>query len=100
MIEKFRFKELKSVDSKTKVIRAAVKVNQDVYTGWCHTDIILYLKRYEIAQFITPELKGFITNDLEFATRAEASKIAFEAGQTPILVDNITSEHLWRIPND
>ena len=42
-----------------------------------------------------PHDQGFVTSTGRFVRRPVAARIAFEAGQVPILLPRITTEHLW-----
>jgi len=93
-----------------KIVRAAIRfkqLNSDRYSsdeyrikyGWRHHLIFQEMQNEGIVYNRNDYQSGFITNEhpIHFVDREEAAKIAYKAGQTPILKETLFSEDLWNI---
>lgn len=87
-----------------KIARAAIKFfeldnpnKERIYFGWNHAEIFQNMKNDGIIYDRTNYEMGFITNErpVHFVNRTEAAKIAFEAGQTKELHNELFSEDFW-----
>ena len=80
------------------IIRAAIKVGDDIYHSAPPARHGLLLHRYKLGD--KPHVQGFLTNTGEFVSREDARKIALAAGQItePTHCGHSTklfSEDLW-----
>lgn len=79
-----------------RLVKAAIRVDDKVYTGWRHAHIIQELaKSGSIQGPITQDQQGFIDQDGIFYRRVACSGIAFMNGQTKTFIRTLTSEDLW-----
>jgi hypothetical protein len=61
---------------------AAIKVNDKIYTGHRHYQIIpVALENNPEISYITQNMQGFVTDNGEFVDREVAAKIAYQYGQ-------------------
>lgn len=65
------------------------------FFGKCHADC--FGQAYGIGIKMSSEAgkQGFVTNKGRFLSRADAAKVAFEAGQIDQMVGTLFSEDLW-----
>lgn len=80
-----------------KIIKAAIKINQDVYTGIRHADI--YEELYQLKIPTRNAIEGFLTDAGNFVDRYEAKKIALAANQLIVPEEEtyaaLYSEDVW-----
>lgn len=96
MIEKIPFKQYVGKPKDSRLVKAAIRIHNDVYTGWRHSEIIRYVaKEQKIVPFVNTEMQGFVTADGEWLRRASCSYIAFASGQTTKYIATLCSEDLW-----
>ena len=77
-----------------RIEQSAILVNDCIYTGKRHSDAISSAAEKTGMKPVRGE-QGFVTNAGRFVSRKEAAKIAFEAGQTEKLEDELFSEDVW-----
>ena len=77
---------------KIKILHASIKYKEDIYIGRDHGEAYLKLPKENIGKGI---IQGFVTSENKFVGRVEASKIAYEAGQTMEDRKYLISEELW-----
>lgn len=87
-----------------RITRAAIRFHKvgepdkwQIWIGWRHAVIFKDMYDAGIAYDKSDYQQGFITDEkpMHFVTREEASKIAYEAGQTKELKSTLFSEDLW-----
>lgn len=77
-----------------KIVKAAIRIGNKIYECRRHFEGI-QAAILDGADRINQDEQGFITDEGNFVSRAEAAKIAYEAGQTETIKNPLTSEHLW-----
>lgn len=77
-----------------RIVAAAVKRGERVWTGTRHADIIRVVFG-ETGQRVTQDEQGFVDNTGWFSNRFQAGAIAFQAGQTKDRKQTLLSEDLW-----
>ena len=85
-----------------RIVKAAIQIRGEVFSvepPGRHLDIILaYAENAGGTRRSYPmrsAVEGFVTGDVQFVTREEAAKIAFEAGQIRVAKVRLRSEDLW-----
>jgi len=86
-----------------KIVKAAIRVGEKIYTGWRHADIrndivdTTDISREEIASIMHDEWKvGFVTENGRFLTRKQALIYGRVHGQIDTIEGSVlTSEDLW-----
>lgn len=83
-----------------KIVKAAVKLGDKVYTGWRHADILSHLRHEGHARlsFGSQEDQGFVDNKGWFFDRHQSAKIAAGARQCTwdsIKCKMLLSEDVW-----
>lgn len=76
-----------------RIVKAAIRHGEQVYTGWRHSEIIQHLNRLDI--LTAQEDQGFIDQYGVFYGRYQAARIALHAKQIARLTPLLTSEDLW-----
>lgn len=79
-----------------RIKEAAIIHDGKVWTGRRHHNVIARIVE-ECGQQAAPVMgeQGFVTECGKFLGREEAAKVAFEAGQTPLLQKILFSEDLY-----
>jgi hypothetical protein len=79
------------------IVKAAVIVGEDVYTGWRHAHIMVHIHSQEglASHSIGQDDQGFVDADGCFYNRYQSARIALKNGQTKRLHNLLTSEDLW-----
>lgn len=83
---------------RTRIVKAAVRYDDEVYLGWRHGPVMQYIiaslpavRRHKIAT----EDQGFVDEYGVFHSRDVSAKIAARAGQISSIPETLYSEHLW-----
>ncbi len=79
-----------------KIVKAAVKCGDNVYTGWRHSDIISHIHT-SIGTYTTQEDQGFVDQHNNFYNRYQSARIAYHARQIEKIPPVMTSEDLWDV---
>jgi hypothetical protein len=75
---------------------AAIKVNNNIYIGHRHFQIIpIALESNPEVTYITQDMQGFVTDNGEFVNREIAAKIAYECEQIKEAKHKLYSEDLY-----
>lgn len=77
----------------SRLVKAAVRYLDHVYTGWRHSEIISHLNSLDAPT--TQDDQGFIDQHGVFYGRYQAARIALRARQIARLTPMLTSEDLW-----
>lgn len=78
----------------TRIVKAAVRHGDLVYTGWRHSEIIRHVAA--LGKEYTPqEDQGFVDSLGNFHNRWRAGQIAAIARQAPFRHGTLISEQLW-----
>lgn len=99
MIESIPYKSIydaKSIEN-NKLVKAAIRCGEVVYTGWRHAQIIAYLRENNLCDYVSQESQGFIDQLGNFYRRSPASCLAFKNKQCKEFIETLTSEDLWDI---
>jgi hypothetical protein len=97
-VTRIDFKHPKDLDpSHIKLIKAAVRVNEDVYCGWRHFHIMWYIKALGIPGPISMDQQGFVDQHGNFFRRACCATLALMSGQLKTIQSDreLLSEDLW-----
>jgi len=78
-----------------KIVSAACKRGEKVWTGERHNKIIEQMFNEGLGMPVRQSEQGFLTSEGRFVDRYDAAVLAFEAGQTEILKSCLSSEDLW-----
>jgi len=78
----------------TKIVKAAVRWDDKVYTGWRHSHIMMHVRELG-KEHVTQDEQGFVDAEGHFQTRYRSSRFAYHAGQILRLKDQLTSEDVW-----
>lgn len=85
-----------------KIVKAAIKVGDEIFTGWRHSDIrnIIIkeksMSQEEMKKIMNPWNQGFVTENGIFLTRTQAYSYGQFMGQVgSIIGSELTSEDLW-----
>jgi hypothetical protein len=98
MIEEIPFKNCMEIRKEpTDIVfkRAAIRLENRVFTGWRHAAIMAYMRENGINVYVNQDMQGFVDQDGCFYRRACCSYIAYRSGQTKELQHTLLSEHLW-----
>lgn len=79
----------------SRIVLAAVSYNGKIWTGKRHGVIMQDIWAVDAWARIHQDQQGFVTDTGEFVDRAEAGRIAFQAGQTSEQKLKLLSEHVW-----
>ena len=79
-----------------KLVKAAIRCGEVVYTDWRHHLVLWYMKENKLPR-TTLDDQGFIDQDGCFYRRACCGVIADANGQTKEFKSVLTSEDLWDI---
>lgn len=77
-----------------KIVKAAVRSGDQVFTAWRHSDILVHLGRAGTPQS-DPEAQGFVADNGSFYNRYQSARIAYRARQIAHVPKVLTSEDLW-----
>ncbi len=78
-----------------RIVKAAVKFGNDVYTGWRHDQVIIHIHALGKG-YTTQEDQGFVDNLGCFHTRWSACVVAMNCRQLKSgEVHDVSSEELW-----
>lgn len=80
-----------------RLVKAAIRCGDKVYTGWRHAAIMIDMRDAGIASYVSQDDQGFVDQDGYFYRRQCCGYIAFRNGQTKELKPNLLSEHLWDV---
>ena len=78
----------------SRLVRAAIKLPNQVITGWRHSDILYHIGKY-LGVATTQEDQGFIDQYFCWYNRFQSARIALHAKQILKLPNVLTSEDLW-----
>lgn len=76
-----------------KIVTAAVRLDDKVFTAWRHSDILSYLATPPT----DPEAQGFVADNGSFYNRYQSARIAYRARQIAHVPKMLTSEDLWDV---
>lgn len=82
-----------STGKDSRLVRAAIRHGDQVYTDWRHSTIIRHLAGLGI--LAAQEDQGFIDQHGVFYNRYQAARIAYHAKQIVRIPPLLTSEDLW-----
>jgi hypothetical protein len=78
-----------------KIVAAAIRQGDKVYTGWRHSEIIYYMKENG-CNYVSQDDQGFIDQGGHFYRRSAAKFIVLANKQiTETISSTLTSEDLW-----
>lgn len=99
MIESIPYKSTYSANTveNNKLVKAAIRCGEVVYTGWRHAQIMVYLRDNDLCDYVSQESQGFIDQHGNFYRRGPASCVAFKSKQCKEFIETLTSEDLWDI---
>lgn len=87
---------MKNNEYKEVIKHAAVRsIHSWIFIGKCHADCFYKMKHTGVEASKKSYDQGFVTNKGRYVDRADAAKIAFEAGQIETEESYLISEMLW-----
>jgi len=78
-----------------RVVMAAVCRGSCVWTGKRHNEVIIHMKEMGEKMPVPGNEQGFLLSDGTFASRGEAARVAYKAGQIFKQKRELTSEDLY-----
>lgn len=99
-IEAIMVKERHPPSRNSRIVKAAIKIDDKVWTGWRHDKIIFHVVTNRIVpQVLDSHEQGFIDQDGFFYSRYMSAKIAHLSRQLPVrrYEHILTSEELWDV---
>ena len=97
-VTKIDFKHPGKIDAKeTKLVKAAVRVDDAVYCGWRHFQVMWYIKELGIPGPISMDQQGFVDQHGNFFMRPCCATIVLMSGQIKTIHADreLLSEDLW-----
>ncbi len=91
------FKSTQPPPKPFRIVKAAVRHGDDVYTGWRHSDIIKHIHALDQG-YTTQESQGFVDQHGNWYSRYQSARIALRARQIDEKTCRksvLTSEDLW-----
>ncbi len=95
MIERIPFVSIQPPQEPFRIVKAAVKHGDQVYTGWRHADIISHLRTLRDDSYVSQDDQGFVDQHGSFYNRYQSARIAYRARQILKIPPTLTSEDLW-----
>ena len=89
---------MKSLNNKPvgeKIVKAAIKINEKIWSGYRHSNIMADIWAENHNQEIETSQQGFLTDTGRFVDRTEAADIAFKAGQIGSGINSLDSYMLF-----
>ena len=88
-------KDKRMNDIRTLLVKAAIRIDDKVYTGWRHAEIWRFMREAGITGTFKIKEEGFIDQDNMFYRRASCAVLASINKQISEPVHVLTSELLW-----
>lgn len=78
-----------------RIVKAAIKKNNEVFIGWRHAHIMIEMRDSGILKYVSQEDQGFVDQHGNFHDRLISMKIAQTSGQVKSKGLILLSEDVW-----